>query len=447
MQYHALSIAKHGGHAELIGYKDSSIHRDISSTDHISVEPLIPFPALFKTKNRVLFVILGPLKVLFQIWTLWSALSKNGRRSGWMLVQNPPSIPTLAIAVLGCRMWSTRLIVDWHNFGYSILSLKLGSRHPLVMMSKWFEIIIGRYAYAHLAVTDAMGMVLKRECNLNSMVLTLHDRPSLIFQPIDEASCTEFLSSLFETLNASTKFEGTTQSVKLPITSLSMSRRLEMTIRQNPSAISQLIRNGQLRILVSSTSWTADEDFSLLLEGLEGYCQNAMNGSHPSLPRLLVIITGKGPHKEAFENEVRQRELRGTLSHIFILTAYFENIQHYATLLACADLGVSLHTSSSGVDLPMKVVDMFGSGLPVVGWGDFESWPELVKEGYNGMSFNCASQLQRHLEDIFKPDSKILRRLKRGALEEGKKRWSDEWDPVAGALLGLVDRKKSTKDH
>jgi len=36
----------------------------------------------------------------------------------------------------------SRLIVDWHNYGYSILALSLGKAHVLVKIARWLVIII-----------------------------------------------------------------------------------------------------------------------------------------------------------------------------------------------------------------------------------------------------------------------------------------------------------------
>ena len=67
----------------------------------------------------------------------------------------------------------------------------------------------------------------------------------------------------------------------------------------------------------------------------------------------------------------------------------------YPEVVASADLGVRLHTSSSGFDLPMKVVDMFSAGLPCLAIGDYASLPELVKDQHNGQIFLSSEQLAK----------------------------------------------------
>ena len=36
-------------------------------------------------------------------------------------------------------------MIDWHNYGYSILELSLTSRHPLVRFAKWLVYSFAKY--------------------------------------------------------------------------------------------------------------------------------------------------------------------------------------------------------------------------------------------------------------------------------------------------------------
>ena len=411
MQYHALSVAKHGGQVDLVGYMGSDIHPDIlANSASIKIHALDPTPEYLRTESIYLFILYGPLKVLFQIWNLWMLLGYQTRPARWMLVQNPPSIPTLFIAQTICFLRHTRLVIDWHNFGHSILALKLGNGHPLVHLSRLYEWSFARAACAHFCVTDAMSRVLKCDYGISSDIRPLHDRPASHFNVLNGEQRLRFLEELPTLLHP----EG------------------GQNLRDCQASVT-MVKKGRAKMLVSSTSWTPDEDFSLLLDALIKYSDLAIT-THPELPEIFAVITGNGPQKADFITQISNLKADGKLEMVAIETAFF-SINDYAKLLGSADLGVSLHTSSSGVDLPMKVVDMFGAGLPVAGWGDFEAWPEILHEGVNGTSFSDAAGLQVVLMQLFGVDKTSLERLKEGAIDEGRKRWDDEWDTVAAPLF------------
>ncbi|KAL6711678.1 mannosyltransferase [Coniothyrium glycines] len=402
MQYHALSIANHGGRVFLIGYQESQIHPDIVSHPLIEIVPLVPAPDLFRSSSRLLFPLLAPLKALWQATSLYLALGYRSEPGQWMLVQNPPSIPTLAVAALICFLRNTKLVIDWHNFGYSILALKLGPRHPLVKISALYEKYFAKAAAHHFAVTDAMVRVLKHDYGVTANAL--HDRPASIFRPIDAAERARFLARLPETAQYAHDLSPTSSS--------------------------------PWKLIVSATSWTADEDFSILLDALCAYSAAAPSRMHHR-PKIMAIITGKGPLKDHYLSKIATLQQEKKLLNVLVQTAWLTP-QDYALLLASADLGVSLHTSSSGVDLPMKVVDMFGAGLPVLGWAQFEAWPELVKEGVNGLGFDSSQQLAAQLLHLFGDGGELRRTLKLGALVESEYRWDQEWDRVGGTLFRLT---------
>lgn len=153
------------------------------------------------------------------------------------------------------------------------------------------------------------------------------------------------------------------------------------------------LRSDRPALLISSTSWTADEDFTPLITALDSY-QTSKNAAIIKLPSLVVLITGKGPLRSPFESIVRKKQ--ATTWKDIIVRCIFVSANDYPLLLGSADLGISLHSSSSGRDLPMKIVDMFGCGIPVLA-RDFPCLNELVKEGKNGMVFQDGSELGKHM--------------------------------------------------
>ena len=309
------------------------------------------------------------------------------------------------MALIVAYFRGSKLLIDWHNYGHTILAQKrlIGLLAPVY---RFYEVQFGRIlGDANLAVTDAMTRQLKSpKFDIKGPVHTLHDRPALIFQPVtSKKDRLEFLSRLPETKDDA-----------------------------------QDIVDGIVRLIVSSTSWTPDEDFGILLDALIEYAKPPVSDSDNVPSPIIAIITGKGPQKEAYQEKIKDLQEAGRLPGIRVLTAWLSN-RDYATLLACADLGVSLHMSSSGVDLPMKVVDMFGAGLPVSAYSAFESFSELVKEGENGCGFETAADLTKILQRLLSIDGEQeLKKLKEGAIKEGALRWDEEWDRVVGKIINVV---------
>lgn len=399
---------------------------------------------------RPLMLVMKPIyQFLMLLWFLFVKVPAPDV----FLVQNPPSVPTLTAVAWASWIRRSAFIIDWHNFGYTLLALSLGRSNLFVVVYRWLEKHYGKMANGSFCVTRAMQHELAQNWGIKAAVL--YDQPPEFFHPASLKEKHELFCRLDKNFqlplgvrdcfSCETTTTGDSTSDETLFTTLVDS---DICVKANRPAL-----------IVSSTSWTSDEDFGILLEAAVMYDRRVAailneddstdkevlwkemhQGKKYLYPRLLFVITGKGPDKEKYEQKIRKLNLKRVAFRTMWLSA-----EDYPLLLGSADLGVCLHTSSSGLDLPMKVVDMFGCGLPVCAVS-YSCIKELVKVEKNGLLFSSSSELADELLMLLKgfpDDCDALKLLRDGAQEKGaSSRWATEWEEHAKPLLLEVISQK-----
>jgi len=390
MQYHALALAQRGVEVDIVAHPGHdpgvAVLRHPLISVHVIAEPALRRP--IKTGGPGYPALAAADAVALAARGL-HALLFRARPPDVVLVQSPPAFPALTLAWLAARLRSARLVIDWHNLTHSMLALRLGADHRLTRFVGRYEAVVGRHADAHLCVSGAMAAHLRDQLGGRDAHV-LYDRPAAMFTPLPAGERAELRGRLLAEHGVPTDV---------------------------PPAI-----------LISSTSWTADEDFDLFLEALSRYDRA------PAAP-LLALVTGDGPGRCAFEERARAKTLR----NVHVRTAWVPPAD-YPRVLAAADAGVCLHRSSSTLDLPMKLADMAGAGLPVCAFDYGPCLAERFRAGHDGLLFTTADELAGALRALlggYPTDTALLDRLRAdvAAARQPPASWDDGWEVEARALF------------
>ena len=109
----------------------------------------------------------------------------------------------------------------------------------------------------------------------------------------------------------------------------------------------------------------------------------------------------------------------------------------YPHVLAAADLGLCLHRSASGLDLPMKIADMQGAGLPVCALDYGPCLDEMLRHSEAGLRFADAATLAHQWVELLAtfPATPWLDHLRAGVDKARAVTWQAGWDAEARKVL------------
>ena len=396
MQYHAVSLAAAGGDVDLIGLEGAAPIPAVATNARIRVHRLSDRAFAGRARGGVRRFVWGSaLRALGQGVRLLATLMRIPKPDV-ILVQNPPAVPALSIAWLASRLRRAKFVIDWHNLSHTIAAVKVGDHHRAVKALARSERRWAKRADGHLTVSQALADWLAREFRITATVT--YDRPSDAFVPPSP----EVAAVLWDKLAS----EHQLGSTRPPV-------------------------------VVCPTSWSPDEDFDLLLEALERAERNltraTLTSGNSSNPSLMVFLTGRGPLRPTFE----QRAARRNFKAIGVKTVWLEPTD-YPTLIGMADLGLCLHQSSSGLDLPMKLADLRGAGVPVATYDYAPVLGEVMNTGREGITFRDPGELANLLVTLASQSTladSALAKSRAWLAQHPPERWDAQWDATARRVL------------
>ena len=397
MQYHARALAASGVDVDLVGLEGTPLPRAITDEPRIKVHR-IPAPTLRRRTGATGLAfpwsaLVEAYRLSFRLWRTLRSLTPPEL----VLVQNPPHFPTLAVTWFSLRRKGVRFVIDWHNLGYTLLQVQLGRWHPAVRVARWFERRDAQRVEGHLCVSRGLAAFLESRFGVKGAAV-LYDRPAAVFTPVERVERERFRQALFTRLG---------------------------------------IRGAVVGFIVCPTSWTEDEDFDVVIEAVWRLEERVRGweASDPSrrFPDLVILVTGDGARRAEFE-----RRFAGLPARRIQLRTRWLEPDDYPRVVGSADLGLCLHRSSSGLDIPMKVADLFGAGVPVCALDYGACLAERVRNGDNGLLYATARQLADVLFDLFETfpaHQPLLDRLRTGARKSARPTWEEGWKREARGVL------------
>jgi beta-1,4-mannosyltransferase len=389
MQYHAHALVSNGVDVDLVGLEGTPLSKRITDDPRITVHRLkgtrLRIRRSLYGSSYAVAALFDAARLAIRLW--WTL--RRLPRPDLVLVQNPPAFPTFAVTWWSLRRKGVRFFIDWHNLGYTLLRLRLGHWHPAIRLARWLERRDARRVEANLCVSRGLAAFLESRFGVTNAHV-LYDRPASAFVPIERGERERHRQALFARLGVHAETVG---------------------------------------FVVCPTSWTEDEDFDVIIDAVVSLEHRVRGweaaGRNRRFPDLVVLVTGDGERRAEFE-----RRFAGLPARRVQLRARWLEPDDYPRVVGSADLGLCLHRSSSGLDIPMKIADLFGAGVPVLALDYGACLAERVRHGDNGLLFSTAEQLADILFDLFESypaDQKRLERLRAGARKSSRPTWEEGW--------------------